>query len=310
MHNIKTLSDLHKMTDAFLNFDTVSFMKIRKIPKEYHDVLPDYCECGAEMIISNDLTEVQCCDPYCKVKMSYNLAYFISYLGYKGFGPALCRRLYDVIYTEDMYPSFLVAFDTEDSILYSALGQHTANLFISIRDSIRETPITFQDSIAALGIHNIGGKSRIFDFLKRPEDIIGLILHEKTSDFLDDIGLAAASYKYGFAVFAPSIAFLYSKVVTNIIAESDVTVYIAITGEVTVDGVYYTRKKFLDFCSSFTDDDGIPLYKFKETLDAKKLDWVVADKPSNSAKYVKGASLNCLITANDFIERIRARTLK
>lgn len=310
MSKIKTLLDLQKYTDAFINYDTVESMKVRKIPVEYHEVLPNHCECGAEMIISNDLTEIQCCDPYCRIKMSFNLAYFISYLGYKGIGSAICKRLFDIIYTDDMYPSFLVAFDVDEKTLVSVLGVHNADVFMNIRKSIQETPITFKDSIASLGIPNIGAKSKIFDFLAAPADIVSLILNNTYNKFLDDIGLTAPSYKYGFDVFAPSIAYLYSKVVLNIIAESNVEVYIAVTGEVSVGGHYYTRKEFLQLCSSYVDDDGIPFYKFKETLDAKKLDWVVADRPSNTAKYLKGKNLGCLITADDFIEKVKSRTLK
>ena len=222
MSNIKTLVELQKITNAFMNYDTMAEMKDRKIPIEYHKVLPNYCECGAEMIISTDLTEIQCCDPYCKIKMSHNIAYFISYLGYKGIGDAICRRLYDVVYTDEMYPSFLVAFDIDESTLISAIGIHNAEVFMAIRKQIMETPITFKDSIAALGIPNIGAKSRIFDFLHSPADIVSLILNNTYENFLNDIGLISPSYKYGFDVFAPSIAYLYSRIVNNIIAESNI----------------------------------------------------------------------------------------
>lgn len=309
MSNIKTFKDLSSFTNAFFNYDTIANMKIKKIPKEYHNILSDTCLCGAEMIITNDLTDAQCCDPYCKIKMGYNLAYFINYLGYKGFGSTLCSRIYDEIYTDDMYPSFLVAFQTPESTLYSVLGDSNTKLFLSIRDDIKEKGITFRDSIASLGIPNIGDKSKIFDYMTSPADIIGLILHEKINDFLDDIGLSSLMYKYAFAAFAPSIAYLYSNIVHNVLIESENIIYIAITGEVFVDGVYYTRKRFLELCTSFTDAEGVPFYNFKETLDSRKLQWVIADRPSNSAKYKKGETLGCIISANEFISKIKSKEL-
>lgn len=310
MSAIKTLADLQKFSTAFINYDTIENMKIRKIPNEYSKILPNHCKCGAEMIITNDLTEAQCCDPYCRIKMGYNLAYFISSLGYKGFGPTLCLRLMDEIYSDEMYPSFLVAFDAPMSVLYSALGEHNAELFLSIKNQILQKPISFRDSIAALGIPNIGDRARIFDILNKPSEILALMVHGKLNDFMEDIGMSAPIYKYGFAVFEPSIAYLYKNIVHNILAESDETVHIAITGEVCIDGVYYTRKRFLDYCNSFVDENGTPFYRFNETLDSKKLDWVIADSPSNSRKYAKGIELGILITSDDFIEKLKARRLK
>lgn len=310
MSKIKTLEQLKIYSDAFVDFETVSDMKYIKIPVQYHDILPNKCICGADMVTNRELTEIMCCDPFCPVKMAHNLDYFITNLGYKNFGIASCTKLYTAIYNDSMFPSFLVAFETPENVLYDVLGMNLANIFIDIKNSIKCTPISFKDSIGALGIPKIGPKAKLFDVINTPKELLSLIANDKIYEFMEAIGMQSPSYHYGMRMFIPSIAYLYKNIVFNITVESDVVVYIAITGEVSVDGNYLTRSKFVEYCCKFTDENNIPLYRFKETVDARKLDWVIADVPSNSRKYQKGKDLGILITANEFIEKIRTRTLK
>ena len=89
-------------------------------------------------------------------------------------------------------------------------------------------------------------------------------------------------------------------VMPNILDTPKGEVFVAITGRVSVRGQSYSRYEFVSLCESITDNNGVQLYKIVETKAEFKLQYVIADTPSNSDKYQLGLRLNKLITADDF----------
>ena len=81
--------------------------------------------------------------------------------------------------------------------------------------------------------------------------------------------------------------------------------YVAITGRVFVDGQGLSRSEFIWKCESLTDASGSPAFKICETKAASKLDYVIADTRSDSAKYRLGQQLGNLITAQDFYDMLK-----
>ena len=79
---------------AFNKFKSVEEAKrVEWIPKEYHNIFPQKCECGSEMIINEELTQLQCCNPRCYIKLGWMLYEMFSRFGCKNVGPATCKSV-------------------------------------------------------------------------------------------------------------------------------------------------------------------------------------------------------------------------
>ncbi len=305
MFNIKRLSDIQKKTSAYNNFFTVKELKERLIPIEFKDEIPDYCKCGGEYIMTSSFTEAQCVDPYCPYKMAYTLSHFIRHMGFKDFGEEKCKTLVLATYDSFQYPSFLCVFSVDENIIFAKLGQADANNFINIRNTLASTPYRFNKSFPALGIPDFGANCKLLDVIKTPKEIVHLLASGKINDFLDQIGMRAPIYKFYLDVFDITITLLYSTYAPLAIKPGKKELYIAITGNVTLNGISMTRTEFLHACSSLKNSDGEQMYELKESKSKSKLSYVIADAPSASEKYEIGKELNILVTADEFVKILK-----
>lgn len=305
MCHIQTLSTLQKITTAYNDFYSIKELKEKSIPKEMQAELPDFCKCGSEFIMTSSFTEPQCTDPYCPYKMAYTLSYFIRQMGFKNFGDETCKALILATHETFEFPSFLCAFSVEENTLFSVLGQADANNFIEIRDTLLHTPYRFSKTFPALGIPGFGVNCRLMSVLKNPNSLIHLLATGEINDFLDKIGMYAPSYKFYLEVYAITISLLYSKYAPLVIQPGKREMYIAITGNVILNGVSLTRTEFLHICASLTNSEGEPMYDLKESKSKTKLSYVIADQPSASEKYAIGKELNCIVTANEFFQILK-----
>lgn len=305
MAAIMTLAELKKVTTAFDAFSTTEECNL---PEYYKGIFPTHCECGAEMIMTEPgHTQLQCCNPNCWLKMGYRLSYFISKLGYKGFGEQSALSIVSRGRLNFRYPTFLAAFLLSDTELNLCLTEHNASLFAEIRDDIRTRPFYFTDAISALGIPNIGSRSAFFDVVKSPVVFLQYLLGDRTDDICDACGIRATSTRYYLRSFKLDILTLMKDVMPNILDTPGHEVYIAITGKVSVNGQQYTRQEFIALCESITNRKGVQDYKLVETKAESKLEFVIADSPSNSEKYQLGLRLRKLTTAQDFYNELVRR---
>lgn len=293
-----TLEQLKKVTHAFDSFTTIS---TAHMDNYYKGVFPSHCMCGAEMIISENNTQLQCCNPACYLKMAYRLAYFINKLGYKGFGEASALTLVQRTYKIFRYPTFLSAFLLEHSDVYMSLGDASSNIFEEIREDLHERQIYFVDAISALGIPNIGSRSTLFDVVKSPVLFLKYLIQDKTDELCDVCGIYADSTRYYLAMSKLDAVTLFKDVMPNILDTPKSEIFVAITGKVSVNGTDYTRSQFIELCEHINDGSG-SCYKIIETKAESKLQYVIADVHSASEKYRLGQRLNCLITAQEFYD--------
>lgn len=298
MPNISTLEELQSLTSAYNSFATIENCSI---PEYYKGVFPHYCECGAEMIMTEPgHTQLQCCNPSCWVKMGHRLSYFVSSLGYKGFGEQSGLSLLRATHDRLKFRSFLATFLLTDTELSSGLSEYYVGLFNEIKEDIYHRAFHFTDAISALGIPNIGSNSTFFDVVKSPVILLDYVLHKKTDVLCDMAGIQAPITRFQLSAFRVDIVTLMKDVMPNILDTPKGEVFVAITGRVSVRGQSYSRYEFVSLCESITDDNGVQLYKIVETKAESKLQYVIADTPSNSDKYQLGLRLNKLITADDF----------
>lgn len=298
MKPLMTLGELQSVTHAYDSFATISECNI---PDYYKEIFPKKCLCGGEMIMTrNDRTQLQCCNPCCWVKMAHRMCYFVSFHGFKGFGEQACLSLFSACHDMLEYYSFLSAFSLTDTQLAVGLNDHKITLFHEIKDDLKRSAFHFSDAVASLGIPNVGSRSPLFDIVKSPLVLLQYMLQGKTNDLCDMAGIQAESTRFHLSCFDIDVLLLMRDVMPNIMNTPKGEVFVAITGKVSVGGVDYTRTEFIDLCESIRDSTGNQLYKLIETKAQDKLQYVIADTPSNSSKYELGRKLGKLITADDF----------
>lgn len=303
MPSIMTLAELRQATHAYDGFATIENCDL---PDYYREVFPKHCECGAEMIMTKPgNTQLQCCNPECWVKMGHRLSYFVSKLGYKGFGEQSALQLVSAGRPYFKYPTFLSAFLMTDGELNLFLTEHVASVFAEIREDIKSRQFHFSDAIAALGIPNIGARSAFFDVVKSPVVLLQYLLQDRSNDLCDAAGISAPITRFQLSTFKLDVLTLMKDVMPNIMDTPKGEVYVAITGRVSVDGTYYTRSEFIDLCDAIREPDGSQPFKLVETKASAKLQHVIADAPSNSDKYRLGQQLGILITANEFYHQLK-----
>lgn len=305
MYHIKTLSALQNITTAYNDFISMKNLKEEFLSNELQKELPDFCKCGSEFIMTSSFTEPQCTDPYCPYKMAYTLSYFIKQMGFKNFGDETCKILVLATYETFEYPSFLCAFSVDENTLFSILGQADANNFLDIKETLLHTPYRFSKTFPALGIPGFGVNCKLMSVLKSPNDLVHLLATGEINNFLDKIGMYAPAHKFYLDAYAINISLLYSKYAPLVIMPGKREMYIAVTGNVTLNDTPMTRTEFLHICASLTNSEGEPMYDLKESKSKTKLSYVIADQPSASEKYAIGKELNCIVTANEFFNILK-----
>lgn len=309
LSQILTLDSLQELTHAYDSFTTIEGSDL---PEYYKGVFPHTCRCGAEIIMTNDpekkqkYTQLQCCNPDCWVKMAYKFAHFAKTLGFKDFGATSALALYEQLHEQFEYPTFLYIFKLPIVEIQQINGDAYATNFRNMRDSVKEDAWQFKDAIAALGIPDIGKNCALFDVVKDPVTFLGFVLKKRIPELCNLAGIYAPKTLFALDIARIDIVTLMSEVMPHILSTPKSEVYVAITGSVTVDGVYMPRHKFIELCESIKDDKGNQAYKLVETKAENKLEYVIADAPSNSSKYVLGQRINKLVTAQKFYEILQS----
>ena len=304
MNSLQTLTELKSLTSAYDGFSVIQDCDIGDY---YRDIFPHYCECGAEMIMTEPgHTQLQCCNPGCYIKMGHRLSHFISFLGYKGFGEASGLALLRGCHDKLKFNSFLAAFLLSEHDVLSCLTEYYTSLFFEIRDDIFNRSFAFVDAISALGIQGIGSRSSLFSVVKSPVLLLDYILKHKTDELCDACGIQAPMTRFHLKAATLDICTLMKDVMPNIEDTPKGEVFVAITGKVSVNGKAYTRPEFIALCESIQDANGAQIYKLVETRAENKLQYVIADEYSTSSKYKMGSRLGKLITANEFYNMLLA----
>lgn len=308
MGAILTFEQLKSVTSAFDGFTTI---RDSDLPDYYKEVFPHFCKCGAEIIMTanteeqSGYTQLQCCNPDCWIKMAHRFAYFAQSLGYKGFGETGAMKLYSALHNQFKYPTFLSIFDVPTVDILAINGDAYASSLESFKQDLKENRFQFVDAIAALGIPDIGKRSPLFDYVKDPVVLLDFIRRKKLDELCDIVGINSPRTRYFLRMSQVDIITLMCDVMPHIVSTPKNEIYVAITGSVSLNGKPVTRAEFIWECESILDKNGQQMYKLVETKSASKLDYVIADAPSNSSKYRLGQQLNKLITAEEFYQMLK-----
>jgi len=306
MGAILTLESLQQETHAFDGFITV---EKSSLPEYYKNIFPKRCKCGGEVIMTSPesdtgYTQLQCCNPDCWIKLAHRFAYFCKTLGFKGFGARTALSLFEPLHPYFRYPTFLSIFDTEDSVISAYVGDAYCTDFADLKAQLKAKAWPFKLAVAALGIPDLGPNSRLFDILKDPVTLLSFVLDEKTDELCEMAGIYSEQSRYYMRIYRLDIVQLFTEVMPQIISTPKNEVYVAITGSVSVNGKPLTRQQFIWMCEDIKDEKGLPAFKIVETVSASKVQFVIADVPSSTAKYSLGSRLGILITAQEFYNQL------
>ena len=309
-------SELTNTYGAFDNFVTVREAKeIGLIPARYVDadfpedgIFPDKCVCGSENIITRDLKRAACCNPRCKVKLGFALSELFSRFGTKGIGDQTCIQMINGVYSRLRYKSHIevLALRYEDypqSLYGTVAGQtmfHTCS-------RIRTQQMTFSGMISMLGLPELSTSTGVmFRGINNASQLIERIKEcGGVASFCSRRGIYD-SEKLFWLYNSLTDILLAEKIFSNLRKEGIRRIKICITGMVCVDGVHLTRTAFLNYCNSIARyDNGVQILEIENTSAKESCAYVVADYPSNSSKYLAGKARGVLITADDFVNKIK-----
>ena len=308
MNEVLTLANLKTATTAFDGFVTV---QDSSLPDYYKGIFPKVCDCGGEIILTEDdsetygFTQLQCCNPDCYVKMAYRFSYFAKSLGFNGFGEATSKNLYRELQAKLQYPTFLSIFLLDDALIRHVNGDAYANSFAEMKHKLFSNAYQFKDVVSALGIPGVGKSCKIFNIIKEPIYLVDAVLNNRLDELCDVVGIKAERTRFYLSLSLADILILFKEITPKVLATPKKEIFVAITGNVTLDNESLTRSEFMWKCEALRDSSGDQAFKLVETKAASKLNYVIADAPSNSSKYRLGVQLGNLITAQNFYDMLK-----
>lgn len=302
-----------KQLDKFLAFENYITVKEAKdkgvIPPYYKNIFPDTCECGSENIINYDLTKPMCCNPRCRIKIGITLAEIIAKVGYKGVGESTCMNFVNAMYKDlehksvvdllmipfKKYPTFLQQ-TVAGSKLYDACCTIIGNE-VTFPQMVSLLKIPTLDATAESLLNGIDSLEQFLFYLKETGSF---------TEFCNNRGVYDRMKIFYLYNFIPDI-FIAEKVFSQSLRKQGLNkINICITGSLHVDGENITRNNFIKLCNTVgKDKDGRQIVEVKNTSAYESVPYIIADYPANTAKYLVGKRRNVLITAQEFIDKIR-----
>lgn len=300
------------------------------IPEAFHNIFKDTCECGSDFIITPNLKTEMCCDPRCFIKTSYQLAEMFSRSGVDGLGYSSCNTVYRALLNHDKAlkergEEGLFRFHTYTEVLLVPWDKYPMSIkstvvgseFYSACLRVRSQPVTFPQLVSKLGLASIGSNAnKIFD---------GVNSFAEWKHAVETAG-GIAQFCYRQGVYAPDVILSVVNSIEDIaIAEHACALRqsgllqfkVCITGAVRVNGVSYTKAKFIEACNDLcVDSEGTRLLELSNMSGAATPPFVLYSAQSGSAKYNTGASRgkitdefgthDVLMTTTDFYNWLKA----
>lgn len=292
------------------------------IPKIYQDpdnpsggIFPDFCRCGSENVISYNLKRAKCCDPRCQIKLGFTLSEMFSRFGIKGVGDAICSKIIKGTFDKLKYKSHLeVLMLKPEEYPISVRGTAAACAFYRGFLEMQTRELTFPDLVANLGIEGLGSNSKKL--------LEGIQSFEHLADEIEKAGSTKMFCIHRGVADENVMANLYIHLIDIAMAEQifakclrktgAVNIPITITGRIYLNGVHYTKEEFVRHCNHVAQlENGEQLFEIQFKNKAlESVEYIVADTPSNSAKYRAGLRRNNLITGQAFIDYIKEEVSK
>lgn len=319
-----TLKELQEKYDkyyAFSYFMTIEEAKrLGAIPEEYWDYFPDKCECGSENIITGSLQQPQCCNPKCFIKQGYALSELLTRFKCKGLGPARCIEIVKMLSPQFKYGSYIEILNMNPSDYPIALAQKAysvdlANAVIKIRSE----KITFSTLVSNLAIPTLGDKAlKLLQGINNLSEFAAYVKKAGSlKDFCDSRGIHDPMVFFWIQQSLVDIWLADLIMQNSVRKEGKVKIEICITGFLHLDGKRITKDEFVKLCNEISvSEDGTQIFEVVQNTAKVGAVHIIADAPSNSAKYlaglrrgeeidIDGVKRNVLMSSSEFINYLK-----
>ena len=309
---VMTFGELKKLDkyDAFSEFESVIEAKNKKIiPEDYIDFFPEHCECGSEIIVKRELTQLQCCNPRCKLKMGYMLSEMLDRFGCKDIGPATCLSVMNEMERKlDYYsPVEMLSLPYEKYPL--TLSGAKGDDFLRAVTKIRKTKLTLADLVAKLAIPTLEENGRrIFEAYSSVMDLLKQAVSEGgIGEFMEHRDIHDRMKMFYLKEFMEDIARAQIALQDNIRLKAFSNIDICITGSISPQGISVRNKReYIDYLNDIaTTSSGERLIEIRMTSAKHSVKYIVADYASSSDKYRVGKEREVLITSTELMNQIR-----
>jgi hypothetical protein len=282
------------------------------VPQEYMGVFPVKCECGSEIIISNNRKHFTCCNPRCYVKMGYHMSEILSKLGVKNVGDETCktisRNLYKTLKTHSPVEMLLQDYSVYEALVGPAKAMEIFRPIINLRGK----SITFSTMIEYICIPGFGTDMALFKNFKELGNFVASVQHYGgVKELLEVCGINDTHRVFNLWICLTDILIMDAYLVSNIIHEGDIKYNICVTGSVMPNGEHLSNKeRFIEMCNSFSDEVGNKIFDVRMTQAMETCDFVIADTVSSSAKYKAGLRRGVLMSSTDFLNYLNVEAEK
>lgn len=291
-----TFAELQELDDkyfAFSSFLTVKEAKnLELIPKDYWDYFPDNCECGSENIITSSLQQPQCCNPKCYIKQGYALSELLTRFKCKGLGPARCIEIIKELSPKFEYDSYVEVLNFEYDDLPFSLAQKAYSLdLIDSIHRIKDEKITFPILMSNLAIPTLGDKAlKLFHGINSFSNFVDeLKKYGGLPNFCSKRGVRDTMVLFWIKQSIVDMWLADTIMHSNLRMEGIVRLEICITGFLHLDGKRITKDAFVKLCNDMmVNKDGVQLFEIVQNTAKVGAVHIIADSPSNSAKYLAG----------------------
>lgn len=277
---------------AFANYVTMSDAKKQGLIKEQlHSSFDDHCGCGSEVIITTNLKTFTCCDPRCPYKISGALHYMFVDFSCKNVGERTCES-----YALYAYPTLEVKSHLHllmEAHKYNPIdvtGSAIANFSMGVY-KIRTQELSFPEMVSRIGIPTISkGSATLFEGLSSSKELLTEIQERgSVKNFLASRGSDDLRKCFYLEEFLPDIIYAEFKVFANKVPVGKIDLPICITGSLFCQGMKTTKAEFLTLCNKEGElSPDFRLFNVRKTEAISTTEYLIADFPSNSDKYVEG----------------------
>lgn len=315
--NTENIRDFEQVSDNKAYTDFISIKKAKEtnlLPADYHDYFKDRCECGAEFIIKNNLTTVQCSNPRCYIKSAYRLSNLLENFGLKGIASRTCENIIksysDVGVDISHIEAFVLSlFRPPDALMGTAkMSTYKSNI-----KEMLDRKYTFSELISKLALPDFGTRSdKIFEDVQGIDDLLAKVKDAGSySLFFARRGVYDESRINSFQTYIGDIILLTSILEQNVRKQGLQHISICITGSLAPNGIKTIKQAYVDMLNEASiTKDGIQLFEFSMSSAVKSVPYIVADYKSNTSKYIEGLNRGVLISSTDLLNMVKRMVIK
>lgn len=288
----KTLEKLHTK-DKFGHFkDYVTVVEAKDtnlIVEEIHEFIKDYCMCGAENIVNRELTQLQCCDSRCVIKIAGNLEYFYKKKGFTGIGPETCLTIVQSTINQLEYKSHMdIAVMGYEDIPSSIMSGNMYNI-IHANETLKkkDNDLPFAQLVASFGIP--GWESNAVKYLSQYSSLSEVLADIKHMGwygwFARKLGIQDNKLMWQFYTHIWDILAGVTKVSKTIVLSSHQDISITLSGTLRPNGIRMTKQEYMDKINGITPYvNGRKLYRFNSNKAVKTNQYIISDEFHDSAQ--------------------------